>query len=80
MSTQPALYDVAGQERFKTATTSFYRASKAVILMYDVTTPATFEVINGWHQTAKNHCLEDTVYALVGCKIGSPANKPLKHL
>ena len=35
-------FDTAGQERFKTLTTAYYKGVQGVILMYDVTNIASF--------------------------------------
>lgn len=45
---QLQLWDTAGQERFRTLTSSYYRGSNAVILVYDVNTPASFEHLQRW--------------------------------
>jgi Ras-related protein Rab-7A len=44
------IWDTAGQERFHQGTlgSAFYRGSDACLLVYDVTTPKTFEQIEKW--------------------------------
>lgn len=41
-------YDTAGQERFISMTTSFYRETKGVIFVYDVSSLESFNCINSW--------------------------------
>lgn len=36
-------YDTAGQERFRTLTSSYYRSSSAIILTYDITSRKSFD-------------------------------------
>lgn len=40
--------DTAGQERFHTITTSYYRGAMGIMLVYDITNPKTFENISKW--------------------------------
>ena len=40
--------DTAGQERFHTITTSYYRGAMGIILVYDITSIKTFDNISKW--------------------------------
>jgi GTPase SAR1 family protein len=40
--------DTAGQERFHTITTSYYRGAMGIMLVYDITNEKTFENIVNW--------------------------------
>lgn len=40
--------DTAGQERFHTITTSYYRGAMGIMLVYDITNAKTFENISKW--------------------------------
>lgn len=40
--------DTAGQERFHTITTSYYRGAMGIMLVYDITNEKTFENIVKW--------------------------------
>lgn len=40
--------DTAGQERFHTITTSYYRGAMGIMLVYDITNHKTFENITKW--------------------------------
>ena len=42
------LQDTAGQERFRTLTPSYYRGAQGVILVYDVTSKASFQKLEMW--------------------------------
>jgi len=46
--TKLRLFDTAGQELFRTITSSYYHGSDAVILVYDITRRETFEKLKGW--------------------------------
>jgi len=40
--------DTAGQERFNSITTAYYRNARGVLLVYDVTKPETYENLSKW--------------------------------
>lgn len=40
--------DTAGQERFHTITTSYYRGAMGIMLVYDITNEKSFENIVKW--------------------------------
>ena len=42
------IWDTAGQERFRTITTSYFRGSQGVILVYDVTDRQSYTSIRNW--------------------------------
>ncbi len=42
------IWDTAGQERFRTITTAYYRGAAGIMLVYDITKPATFHNIKNW--------------------------------
>ena len=42
------LRDTAGQERFHTITTSYYRGAMGIMLVYDITNKKTFDNISKW--------------------------------
>ncbi|XP_065885556.1 ras-related protein Rab-13-like isoform X2 [Dysidea avara] len=45
---QLKVWDTAGQERFFSFTKQFIRGSQGILLMYDITSPATFTDISRW--------------------------------
>lgn len=46
-----AVWDTAGQERFRTISTAHYRGAQAVIFVYDITNPESYNNIINWHLT-----------------------------
>lgn len=42
------LQDTAGQERYRTITTAYYRGAMGFILMYDVTNEESFNAVMDW--------------------------------
>lgn len=49
--------DTAGQERFHTITTSYYRGAMGIMLVYDITNEKTFENIVKWLRNIDEVCL-----------------------
>lgn len=43
-----AAQDTAGQERFRTITTAYYRGAMGILLVYDVTDEQSFQNIRNW--------------------------------
>jgi Ras-related protein Rab-18 len=60
----------AGQEKFRSLTSSYYRGTHGVCLVYDVTSRASFESLERWLEEARLYCSsDDVVMLLVGNKI-----------
>lgn len=41
--------DTAGQERYRTITTAYYRGAMGFILMYDITNEESFNAVHDWY-------------------------------
>jgi hypothetical protein len=46
--------DTAGQERYRTITTAYYRGAMGFILMYDVTNEESFNSVHDWYGSPFN--------------------------
>jgi small GTP-binding protein len=61
---------VAGQEKFRSLTSSYYRGTEGIILVYDVTNRPSFDSISMWLREVETYSTSrDTVKLLVGNKI-----------
>ncbi|KAI1214960.1 ras-domain-containing protein [Annulohypoxylon truncatum] len=63
------IFDTAGQERFRTLSTSYYRGAHAVILVYDITSRKSFLSMEKWIDEARSNASPDAVLYLVGSKL-----------
>ncbi|KAH8664338.1 ras-related protein rab-like protein-18 [Xylariales sp. PMI_506] len=63
------VFDTAGQERFRTLSTSYYRGAHGVILVYDITNRGSFLSMEKWIDEARMNAAEDAVLYLVGSKL-----------
>nr|XP_006116294.2 ras-related protein ORAB-1-like [Pelodiscus sinensis] len=70
------IWDTAGQERFRTITSTYYRNTHGVIIVYDVTNPESFVNVKRWLHEIGQNC--DSVCKVLG-ESGSlpPACPPL---
>ena len=48
------LWDTMGQEKYKSMTKIFFKNSKIVLYVYDITKRATFDSLNNWKNTIDN--------------------------
>jgi len=62
------IWDTAGQEKFKTITSSYYRNAHAVMIVYDVTEYKTFQNIESWLNDIDKFCPETVCKQIIGNK------------
>jgi len=62
------VFDTAGQERFRTITSSLYKSLDALIVVYDVTDMLSFRNVRQWFQEADRYAPRDTDRLLIGNK------------
>jgi small GTP-binding protein len=63
------VWDTAGQEKFRTMTSTFYRGSDAILMAYDITEPGSYEDLTSyWGKEIEKHCPEVPLLVLVGTK------------
>ncbi len=56
---QLILWDIAGQQKFETMRTQFYSGAKGMLLVFDLTSPPTFNSITKWYEDVKNFTSEN---------------------
>ena len=61
-------WDTAGQERFRNITTSYYRHSQGILLVYDITDETTFDSVRSWMNQIQMHADVGVSTILVGNK------------
>ncbi|XP_072889583.1 ras-related protein Rab-35-like [Hemitrygon akajei] len=72
------IWDTAGQERFRTITSTYYRNTHGVIIVYDVTNPESFVNVKRWLHEISQNC--DTVSKiLVGNKNEDPSARQVEY-
>jgi len=63
------IWDTAGQERFKSLTPMYYRDAKAALLVYDITSAATFAKVKDWVNELRVGVPDDIIMVVVGNKL-----------
>lgn len=62
------LWDTAGQERFRVICSTYYRGANGVLVLFDLSSPESFEHVKYWVSEIKQYAREDAVVVLVGNK------------
>jgi len=65
------IWDTAGQERFRTITSSYYRGSHGILLVYDITENRTFEHLEYWKGQIEEFSNPNVRVMIVGNKCGA---------
>ena len=63
------LWDTAGQEKYRSMTTSYYRGVNIIIIVFDVTNKISFEHVKDWIDNINNFAKINVIKILVGNKI-----------
>jgi len=67
--TRLLIFDTAGQERFSTLTSSYYRNAQGVLLVYDISNRESFLSMDHWFGEAETYAAPGVVKCLVGSKL-----------
>jgi Ras-related protein Rab-1A len=62
------IWDTAGQERFRTITSSYYRGSHGIIIVYDITDMESFDNVKMWINEITRYAGENVGKMLIGNK------------
>ncbi|XP_053387349.1 uncharacterized protein LOC128551060 [Mercenaria mercenaria] len=62
------IWDTAGQQRFRTITSSYYRGTHGAIIVFDVTNRSTFKRVENWITDIEHYGSESVQKLLVGNK------------
>lgn len=73
------IWDTAGQERFRTITSSFYRGSNGIIMVYDVSNQESFDNIMKWLNEINKYATDDVVKLLVGNKCDLESQREVSY-
>lgn len=73
------IWDTAGQERFRTITSSYYRGSHGIIVVYDVTDMDSFNNVKQWFQEIDRYATEGVTKLLVGNKSDLTSKKVVEY-
>lgn len=63
------LWDTIGQERLKSQTKLFFKNSKIVILVYDISSKDSYNALKFWHEQVKETLGDEIILGVLGNKI-----------
>ena len=62
------LWDTIGQEKLRAQTKIFFKNSKIVVLVYDITVKKSFEHLESWHKLVKETLGDNVILGVLGNK------------
>jgi small GTP-binding protein len=72
------IWDLAGQRRFRVVRDGFYRGAKVVILVFDITSPASWEDLPLWEEEVTQQVPEAQI-VVVGNKTDLNHQRAISH-
>ena len=80
LSMKMNIWDTAGQERFGSLAKIYSRDANAIILVYDITSRATFEKMKAWYHNLKQEKFdEEVIFAIAGNKEDLCSSEEISH-
>ncbi|KAM8949581.1 ras-related protein Rab-2A-like [Lycaon pictus] len=72
------IWDMAGQESFRSITRSYYRGAAGALLVYDITRRDTFNHFTTWLEDARQHSNSNMVIMIIGNKSDLESRREVK--
>ena len=73
------IWDTAGQERFRTLTHSFYKQGHGIIIAFAVNDIGTFQSVQTWLNSIKEHADPNVIKILVGNKCDLESERKVSY-
>jgi Ras-related protein Rab-1A len=73
------IWDTAGQARFRTVTSSYYRGTHGIVVVYDVTDQDSFDNVKQWLNEVDCHSSKNVQKLLVGNKCDLVSKKVVQY-
>ena len=73
------IWDTAGQEKFRTITTSYYRGAHAIAIVFDLTKRETYEHVKRWLNDINRFAKENVLKFLIGNKSDLVNERQVKY-
>ncbi|XP_053099756.1 ras-related protein Rab-13-like [Hemicordylus capensis] len=64
LQVQISLWDTAGEERFLSLSSCYYRDADAVLLVYSIPGPVSFDNLSHWLCVARQYCADADIFLL----------------
>jgi len=63
------IWDTAGQDRFESISTTFYKGAHGILLCYSITDRKSFENVTKWMNVINQHAPKNVSIVLAGTKV-----------
>ena len=73
------IWDTAGEERFRTIISSYYKGAHGILLMFDVTDYDSFESLENWLIEIEKNANKSVIKLLIGNKIDLEENRKVSY-
>ncbi|KAL2929249.1 Ras-related protein Rab5 [Bienertia sinuspersici] len=73
------IWDTAGQERYQSLAPMYYRGAAAAVVVYDITSTASFEKAKRWTQELQRQASPQIFTALIGNKADLDEKREVDH-
>jgi len=73
------VWDTAGQERFHTITTTYYRSSDAILLVFDVTDKQSWKNCERWLEDVRRYAKDTVEIMLIANKLDIPNKRVIDY-
>ncbi|MFX1336995.1 MAG: Rab family GTPase [Promethearchaeota archaeon] len=73
LNIQLVIWDIAGQQKFETMRSAFYKGARGVLLVFDLTNPKSFDDLRNWYKDIQRHV--DIEEQLIGFILGNKSDK-----
>ena len=73
------IWDTAGQEKYRSMIGMYYRGASGAIIVYDITSKATFSDLDAWHADLMKTATDDIVLCIVGNKCDLESSRQVSY-
>ena len=73
------IWDTAGQEKYRSMVGMYYRGASGAIIVYDITSKATFSDLDAWHADLMKTATDDIVLCIVGNKCDLESSRQVSY-
>ena len=63
------IWDTCGQERFRSLASNYYKRADGVVLLYDISSIASFNNLEYWLKSIQSYCKRDIPIIIIGNKL-----------
>ena len=73
------IWDTAGQDKFRSITSNYYKGADGIILIYDITDRKTFNSVRNWINNIKEEAPNKVALVLAGNKVDDEKNRKVQE-